>query len=178
MKEYVVFSLLGSDRTGLVDRITQAITRAKGNLEDSRMAVLGGEFAMVMLCSAEPGGVTALEAGVRAASDELGLLFTAKPTTARKAHSGTVPLSVQVRGMDHEGIVHDVVHYLVEQGISVETLDSHVTNAPYSGVLLFSMSLRVEAPHSLSLSTLRRNLEEVGDKLNVDVDVDPVHVTR
>jgi glycine cleavage system transcriptional repressor len=177
MKEYVVFSLLGSDRTGLVDRITQAIGAARGNLEDSRMAVLGGEFAMVMLCSVESGGTAALEAGVRTASDELGLLFTAKPTTARKSHSGTVPLSVQVRGMDHEGIVHDIVHYLVEHGVSVETLDSHVTNAPYSGVLLFSMNMRVEAPASLSLSTLRRNLEAVGDKLNVDVLVDPLQVT-
>ena len=171
MKDYLVFSLLGADRTGLVDRITRAIRGAQGNLEDSRMAVLGGEFAMVMLCSVESTSSEGLQTAVKAASDELELVYTVKRTTARKAHSGTVPLTVEVSGMDHEGIVQDVVRYLVEQGVSVETLDSQVHNAPYSGVPLFSMKMRVEAPAALSLASLRRSLQAVADELNVDVEV-------
>ncbi|MBI3926721.1 MAG: hypothetical protein HY319_14365 [Armatimonadetes bacterium] len=176
MKEYLVLSLIGSDRTGLVDQISEAIMEAGANLEDSRMAVLGGEFAMIMLCSMDQGQADQLESRVRRAAERLELVFTSKKTTARRSYRGTVPLAVQVRGMDHEGIVHDLVHHMMERGVAVETLDSHVTNAPYSGTLLFSMNMRVEAPAAVSLAGLRKSLEEIAERLNVDVEVDTVPV--
>jgi glycine cleavage system transcriptional repressor len=172
MKEYMVFSLLGPDRAGLVDRISEAITGAKGNLEDSRMAVLGGEFAMHILCTIEAGGASALEGAVHLAAQELGLLTLAKKTTARPCQDGTMPLAIKVRGMDHEGIVHEVTHYLGEQGITVEFLDTQVAHAPHSGIPLFSMNMKILAPSSVSLASLRKSLELVGDRLNVDVDVE------
>jgi glycine cleavage system transcriptional repressor len=171
MRQYFVLSLLGSDRTGLVDQVTDAIRRAAGNLEDSRMAVLGEEFAMMILCSTAAENAAKLDEELCAAAERLGLLFQSKPTNARKLGQKMVPLQVEVKGMDNEGIVNEVVHHLVEQGISVETLESQVVNAPYSGVPLFEMRMRVQAPASVSLASLRRHLQGVGDRLNVDVEV-------
>lgn len=176
MKQHLVFSLLGPDRTGLVDRVAQTLAKFRGNLEDSRMAVLGGEFAMMFLVSIEADQVEGLVQQVGQVAGELDLLMTHKVTTLRKSHQGMLPLQVAVRGADHEGIVHDLVHHLVEQGISVDNLESQLVNAPYSGVPLFEMQMRVSAPASLSLSSLRRRLQEVGDGLNVDVEVEPVSV--
>jgi glycine cleavage system transcriptional repressor len=171
MKEHILLSLVGTDRTGLVDRITEAVVKGRGNLESSRMAVLGGEFAMLLLVSVDAEAKSGLEANVRQAAVALDLTLTIKPTTPRRPAQGTVPLSVRVRGMDHEGIVHEVVHYLAGLGMSVEALDSQVGYAPHSGTPLFSMSMRLQAPASVSLSSLRRGLDEVGGKLNVDIDL-------
>lgn len=171
MRQYYVFSLMGTDRTGLVDQVTQAIGRGTANLEDSRMAVLGEEFAMMILCSVTPEHSDKLLEEMKSTAQALDLLFQWKATNARRLSQKMVPLQVDVKGMDHEGIVNDVVHHLVEQGISVESLDSQVVNAPYSGVPLFEMRMRVQAPASVSLASLRRHLSGVADKLNVDVDV-------
>ena len=171
MRQYYVFSLLGTDRTGLVDQVTQAMKRSSANLEDSRMAVLGEEFAMMILCSVASEGADKLLAEMTSTASSLDLLFQSKPTHARRLSQKMVPLQVEVKGMDHEGIVHNVVHHLVEQGISVESLDSQIVNAPYSGVPLFEMRMRVHAPASISISALRRHLEGVADELNVDVEV-------
>lgn len=172
MRQHLVFTLVGHDRAGLVDHITQAIQRGNGNLEDSRMAVLGAEFAMMMLCSAPEASGQQLQQEVGKAAEGLDLLMTVKTTTARQAARGTVPLVVQVRGADTEGIVYEVVHYLMEQGMSVDNLDSHIVNAPYSGVPLFEMTMRVSAPASVSVGSLRKQIAQVADKLNVDVEVD------
>lgn len=176
MKQHLVFSLLGPDRTGLVDRVTEALGRAGGNLEDSRMAVLGGEFSMMFLCSVEESQSAALLEQVQAVARELGLLTMHKVTTPRRNLAGTLALQVAVRGADHEGIVHDLVHHLVEQGVSVDNLESQLVNAPYSGVPLFEMQMRISAPASLSLAGLRKRLQAVGDDLNVDVEVETVAV--
>ena len=171
MRQYYVFSILGTDRTGLVDQVSEAIRRASGNLEDSRMAVLGEEFAMMILCSVDSAQSEKLHEELRTTTQSLDLLFQAKLTSARRLGQKMVPLLVEVKGMDHEGIVNDVVHHLVEQGISVDSLDSQVVNAPYSGVALFEMRMRVQAPASVSLASIRRHLQTVGDKLNVDVEI-------
>ncbi|MBS2034311.1 hypothetical protein JST97_04955 [bacterium] len=176
MKQHLVFSLLGPDRTGLVDRVTQTLAKNRANLEDSRMSVLGGEFSMMFLCSLDASSVGSLVQELDAVARELELLIQHKQTTARKSHSGMMPLQVSVRGADQEGIVHDLVHHLVEQGVSVDNLESQLVNAPYSGVPLFEMQMRVSAPASLSLSSLRKKLQTVGDELNVDVEIETVSV--
>ena len=176
MKHHLVFSLLGPDRTGLVDRVAQSLSKHRANLEDSRMSVLGGEFAMMFLCSVDAAQLDDLQKEMAAVAQELDLMINSKPTTLRKSHIGMLPLQVAVRGADHEGIVHELVHHLVEQGASVDNLESQLVNAPYSRVPLFEMQMRISAPASLSLSALRRKLQTVGDELNVDVEIEPVSV--
>ena len=171
MRQFFVYSLLGSDRAGLVDQVTDVLRRNAANLEDSRMAVLGEEFAMMILCSVAEEKAQTLEVEMREAAKKLKLLLQCKPTSSRKAGQHMVPLLIEVMGMDDEGIVNDVVHHLLEQGISVENLDSQVVNAPYSGVPLFEMRIRVHAPASISLASLRKQLQGVADKLNVDIEV-------
>jgi glycine cleavage system transcriptional repressor len=171
MKEHLLFSLIGTDRTGLVDKITETIAKSKGNVEGSRMAVLGGEFAMLLLVSIPSSQRAALEADVQKVAASLELTLHIKTTTPRKTNQGTVPLLVKVRGMDNEGLVHQVTKYLAGFGSSVDTLDSEVEFAPHSGTSLFSMDLTIHAPASVSLASLRKGLQEVGDRLNVDIDL-------
>ena len=51
MRKNIVFTLTGTDRTGLVEEITKLLLDLGGNVETSRMARLGGEFAVLMLVS-------------------------------------------------------------------------------------------------------------------------------
>ena len=51
MKRNFVLTLTGPDRIGIVDRVTGLLLDRGGNVETSRMARLGGEFAVLMLVS-------------------------------------------------------------------------------------------------------------------------------
>lgn len=171
MRQYFVFSLMGPDRPGLVDRISEAVLNAPANLEDSRMAVLGDQFVIMMLCSVEDDRADHLKEELARACQEKGLDLSVRSTGARPAAEPNLELAVRVHGMDHEGIVHEVAHYLVEQGGSVESLESHVRPAPHSGTPMFSMEVRLAMPASTSLSALRERLEQIGHFLAVDVEV-------
>ena len=50
-ERHLVLSALGPDRPGIVAEVTSYVTERGGNIEDSRMAVLGGEFGVMMLVS-------------------------------------------------------------------------------------------------------------------------------
>ncbi len=51
MDHYAVLTAIGVDRPGLVDEVSAYVAKRGGNLEDSRMVNLHGQFAMMMLVS-------------------------------------------------------------------------------------------------------------------------------
>ncbi len=79
---YLVLTAVGPDRPGLVNDLSSLIAAAGANLEDSRMAILGGEFAVILLISAS---ADALERTRRLGADvesETGLRCMLKETSA------------------------------------------------------------------------------------------------
>lgn len=171
MNVHLVFSLLGADRTGLVDQLSKAVTESGGNLEEARMAVLGSEFAVMMLVRVEASRREALEKSVRERAQALEMSMQVKETQPPHEAAARRVVTVGVTGADHEGIVHPVVNWLASQGCSITNLASHVSPAPHTGTMLFSMTLQVEAPSALSATEMQRGLTVVGDRLNVDVEV-------
>ena len=64
MSQLIVLSAIGSDRTGVVQDITQVILSCGGNIEESRMTTLGSEFAVLMLVSGSWHTLTRLESAL------------------------------------------------------------------------------------------------------------------
>ena len=72
---------------------------------------------------------------------------------------------------DHEGIIHEIAHTLSQFGINIESMDTVTTRAPVSGAPLFSMSALVLVPPELPGKKWRSALEDVGNQVNVDIQV-------
>jgi len=51
MTAHFVFTLAGPDRIGIVDHVTEKVLQKNGNIEESRMARLGGDFTMIVMIS-------------------------------------------------------------------------------------------------------------------------------
>jgi glycine cleavage system transcriptional repressor len=171
-KEYIVVTIVGPDRRGVVEKITAVMLDYQANIEESRMARLGGEFAVIMLLSLPGEKEEELLAGLDTLKAH-GLTTIIRQTSLSRLErfQGYVPYEISVFGADHEGIVHSVAHYLTTERLNIETMDTHVTQAPVTGTPLFSMHATVQAPPELSLCELRQKLAEVGDELCVDIEV-------
>ncbi|UCG04857.1 MAG: hypothetical protein JSV83_13095 [Desulfobacterales bacterium] len=171
-KVYVVVTAVGRDRRGTVETITDAVVNHCANIEESRMARLGGEFAVIMLLSLAAENLTPLTEDLKGLSEK-GLTLTTRETDLSRieAFRGYVPYEISVFGADHEGIVNSVARSLASERINVEEMDTRVTPAPNTGTPLFSMYARVQAPPELSLRQLREKLAKVGRKLDVDIEV-------
>jgi glycine cleavage system transcriptional repressor len=171
-KTYLVITVVGPDKQGTVASITKVTSEHRANIEESRMARLGGEFAVIMLVSLPESDQAGLMDGLKALETQGLSVFSKATNLARLAMlEGYVPYEVFVYGADHEGIVHQVAEYMATEGINIETADTQVTKAPLTGTPLFSMRAIVQAPPSLSLHQLRAKLNDVGDSLCVDIEV-------
>jgi len=172
MRSNIVFTLTGTDRIGIVETVTKLLLSLGGNVETSRMARLGGEFAMLMLVAIESEQLASLEQGVAQLTAE-GFKVTVTETGKAQAepHTGWSPFRIEVVGADHEGIIHQVALYLSQRGITIESMETETAPAPLSGSPLFTMTAFVLVPPSLVGQGWEAALAEAGDRENVDITV-------
>lgn len=172
MRTNIVLTLTGTDRVGIVDDVTELLLDLSGNIETSRMARLGGEFAILMLVSLPSEQLTNLDR-VTGTLTEQGFKVTTTQTeqTHAEAYPGWASYRIAISGADHEGILHQIAHHLSQRGISIEALESGTTHAPISGTPLFKLTAHVAVPPSLVAQEWIATLEDVGQRLNVDVVV-------
>jgi glycine cleavage system transcriptional repressor len=79
-----------------------------------------------------------------------------------------------VLGADHEGIIHEIAQHLSKQGINIENMDTGTISAPMSGTPLFTMKAIVLVPPQLTFNKWSDALDEIGSRLNVNVNVSMV----
>jgi len=175
MPQYATLTAFGPDRPGLVDAISGFIVQCRCNIEDSRMAILGGEFAMLILVSGDAGDMDRLLKEAPRAGETAGLSVLARRTKApfEAAPRDTVPYDVEAFSMDHPGIVHRIAQYLAGRRINIRSLDTRVTNAPVTGQALFSLHATLDIPVQQNVAEIRRDLEKIAGQENIDIDLRP-----
>lgn len=172
MQNNIVLTLTGPDRVGLVEAVTRVLLARGGNVETSRMARLGGAFAILMQATMPAEQVAGLEDAFKSLNDE-----GYKITVAQIDHvpaatpAGWRNYQITVLGADHEGIVYQVAQSLAQRGINIESMETETTQAAMSGTPLFSMKALVSVPANLNDNEWFASLEEAGRQLNVDIDV-------
>lgn len=171
MTSSIVLTLTGPDRVGVVESVTQALLRLGGNVESSRMARLGGEFAILMLVTMPPEKSAQLAHAFEGLASEGYKLTVSETSAPADRFAGWLTYRVEVTGADHEGIIYDIASGLAARGITIESAETGTTSAPTTGVTLFTMSAVVLVPPQLHEEDWMNALAEAGADANVDIEV-------
>ena len=172
MKRNMVITVMCQDQPGLVKQLSEAILGCGGNVEESRMARLGGEFAGLLLVSVDESCMDGLGRALVAMEQEGYHIHTrVTDIDGQRGVEGYIPHEICVNGADHEGIIHSIADYLAEEGANIEEMLTSVINAPVTGTPLFSMKAVVAVPPALSTLGLRTKMESVATDMNLDVEV-------
>jgi glycine cleavage system transcriptional repressor len=167
VNEFAV-TAIGRDRPGIVAEISGALYELRGNLEDSRMAILGGHFAVMLIVALpEEVGRERLEARLAESRERLGLdALTVNPVGHLARESASATHVVSVYGADHPGIVHTVTSTLAERGVNVTDLQTKVAGAPESP---FYVMLIEVALGEASAAEVTEALARAGDAAEVEI---------
>ena len=173
MQQLMVISALGSDRPGIVQSLSRAVLDQQGNILDSRMTVLGGEFAVLMLVSASDDSLTRLESTREQLEQELDLLITLKRTQRRSEQAAALPYDVEVVAMDNPGIVHEIANFFSTRGINIDDLSTGTYAAPHTGTPMFSLHMVLRMSAEQSVAQLREAFLDFCEARNLDATMTP-----
>lgn len=176
MKKYLVISGSGPDRVGLVDEISAYLSSHKLNIEDSRMAVLGGEFALILLVSGEEKDINWLKKHFAELASRTGLKLSSRDTIAptQRALKQIIPYQMTVSGMDHPGIVREFTAILHKYTINIESMETKLSPAPLSGTPIFKLECKLAIPAEVKIGKLKAELSRTAEQDNLDLDFEPL----
>ncbi|CAN5178359.1 amino acid-binding protein [soil metagenome] len=178
---HLVISALGPDRVGLVADLTAFLGERRANLEDSRMAMLGGEFGMMALVSGTEAAIARVE---RELTDVLGpktgASFVTRRTKSPEEHrkGDTFPVLVTAESFDREGITLAITSALETLRVSIVALETTQWSAPFTGAPLFRLEVRADVPRGTTIANVRAAMEAVAVHEHLDVGVKSLAAQR
>ncbi len=170
----IVLTAIGPDRPGLVNALASYVARRLGNIEDTRMAKLGGEFAVLMLVTGTAQALEDLERDQRSIEAELGVSCFFRRTHSPTPTAGARAYRLTISTTDRPGIVEGVSQLLVARGVNVASLTSRVVPAPLTGTPLFELEADLELPSSLDVGEFESALEGAAERENIDFSLAPL----
>ena len=169
-KDQLILTAIGPDRVGLVAKISEFVSRHGCNIEDSKMAVFCGEFAVIVLISGES-GLPEIAAGYREIEKETGLSIAIKTPSARRESEFFLPYKLTASCMDHPGIVYQISGVLSGLGVNIESMETRTYSAPVSGTPLFQLEADLAVPVRTNVTRLRECFAEIQREENIDIDL-------
>ncbi len=167
MRTTLVCTLIGADRPGLVEAVSEVLTAHGANWEESRMASLAGKFAGILQATVTAERVHGLTTALQELERD-GLHITVERSDQPPQEAGH-RLVLELLGQDHPGIVRDVSRVLAEAKVNVEELTTTCEHASMAGGDLFRARALLSLPPGMDAETLRRSLEGLADELMVDI---------
>ena len=169
MRVSLVLTVIGEDRPGIVEHLSQIVAGSEGNWEESRMSRLAGKFAGILQISVDKSRADQL-AQALAALEQKGLRVVVEKSDVEE-NTQYNALSLELVGNDHPGIVRDIAHALAMRGVNIEELETEVSSAPMSGGELFRARAQLRTPAGVGSAELRAVLEGLADDLMVDISL-------
>jgi glycine cleavage system regulatory protein len=167
----LVMTLIGPDRTGLVESVARAVAGHGGNWLESRMCRLGGEFAGILRIEIPAAQRPAL---LEALQKIPGLNVVVQPDSRPVAAGSGRQTRLEIVGHDRPGIVREITSVLAGAEVNVEEFSSAVVSAPMSGETLFKAGARLQLPGGCDLDRLKKDLEKIAADLLVDVSFEEI----
>lgn len=168
-----IIAVLGTDKPGIIARVTQVLFLHQANLEDISMTNLESELAMMMVVDCKDERTRRLikqdlKKLSKTAALEIHVKDLKKKLTPRKALKGSRKFLLTAAGRDRTGIVFKVSRLFARHRLNISDLNSQILR-PAPGHEVYVLMLEVDVPDKFSQKKLREDLKKTAAELDVDI---------
>jgi glycine cleavage system regulatory protein len=167
-----IISFIGDDRPGLVEALSEVISKHGGNWLESRLSQLAGKFTGLISISLPEESSAALGEDLKRLSEtSISVRLTAcEGQVADTEHAQLITLTIL--GPDRPGIVREIAAALSTRAINVVDMESYVSSAPMSAELLFHARVEAALPEQGNLEELGDSLDAIANEMDVDIQIE------
>lgn len=171
MTTSIVFTFVGADKPGLVETLSNTVSEYHGNWLESRMSHLAGNFAGIARIDIGRDKAEDLRNALNKASGGE-LTITVQEENQRGDDSNHKTVSLNLIGNDRPGIIKELSSALASLHVNVMEMNTNVTSAPMTADPLFEATASIQIPVSVNISDLSDMLDDIGNQLDVDINLE------
>lgn len=162
--QHLVLTTVGKNKTGLVSELTGLVTECQCNIIDSKMAIFGSEFTMIMLLAGDGPSLSQLEMKLPHLAVKLDLLSMMKRTSS---HTGLNPEQylIQIQGPDQPGTIKTLTSFLAANDIDVVSLRSRASVENEEDWQ--RAEITIELPNNSDIKALGKEFEQLCNSIKM-----------
>jgi len=158
---------MGADRPAIVSKFARLASECDCDIVDSRMALFGNEFTLIMMLSGSWASITKIESTLPSLSVELELMTVMKRTSKHTATHYVSRLDVNFSGSDQRGTMKKITQFLADRSLDLGAVRSHAEEDD-TGKPTQNIALTINVPEKVDLATLESSMYELATELSLD----------
>lgn len=166
MSHNLVVTAMGVDRPGIVSTLARLATECDCDIVDSRMAIFGNEFTLILMLSGSWAAITKIENNLPALSVELELLTIMKRTSTHTPQNYVSRVEVVFKGLDKRGTINKITSFLAQRSLDLAAVRSHSgldeNQQPFQRIFL-----AINVPDRVDLDSLENTINELSAELEL-----------
>ena len=160
----VLITAIGTDRPGLVNKITSAINDNNGNIDNSKMIKINNQFAIIIDFSLS-GEIESILSELKKIKD---LELSYKKIKTDNLNN-RVAKTYLMKGADDQGIINTISEYFKNKKVNIIEIDTFIELAPITGSPLFNMKISIDSNNESDLNQMTKEISEISKNLNLDI---------
>lgn len=163
----ILISVLGDDKPGLLDSLSEIIVSNDGDWIESNMSTVEAKFAGILRVNVPAKNAKKLIKELT--SSKLGLQIACEETVP-VTYSDYKSYNIELIGQNHVGIINKLSHVLTyELQANVEGIKTEIIDASMSGEQLFKAQINLHLPKSIDERLIKDKLELIADEMMVEI---------
>ncbi|MCX8029582.1 MAG: hypothetical protein N2712_06260 [Brevinematales bacterium] len=172
----IALTCMGKDKPGIVAKISEVLFRTGCSIEGSRMSLLQGEFAIILIFTLfEDKNYHSLKRELKRVEYEMDIEINLRELDQEEySDKQEIPKKtfiVNVYGADKPGIVFNVTNLLYLNNMNI--IDLFTDLVEVEGKKVYVMSITVDGSN-VKLNTIRTKVEKVCKEIGLEVSVQEV----
>ena len=163
----ILISVLGDDKPGLLDSLSEIIASNDGDWIESNMSTVEAKFAGILRVNVPSKNADKLMKELT--SSKLGLQIACEETAPVRL-SDYKSYNIELIGQNHVGIINKLSHVLTyDLDANVEGIKTEIIDASMSGEQLFKAQITLHLPKSVDERLIKEKLELITDEMMVEI---------
>ncbi|MCL1126956.1 glycine cleavage system protein R [Shewanella surugensis] len=169
MSNHLVVTSMGSDRSGIVSKFARLASDCDCDIVDSRMALFGNEFTLIMMLSGSWSAISKMETLLPELSVTLEMMTVMKRTSKHTAPHYPSRLEVTFNGVDQRGTMQKITQFLADQSLDLAAVRSY--SEEQAGSPIQHVFLSINVPETATVDTLEVNINQLAHELSLQCTI-------
>ncbi len=167
MTQSLVFTAVGTDRTGILCDITELASEFGCKIIDSRMAILGNEFTLIMLLDGKKSALNQFETRLPLLAHSLQLLTISKRTSEHVPMDIGKTADIYISGPDSLGQLKKITRFFAKRKIDVSSLKSFTEESSQQAKSYISVNI----PANIDIEPLEQEFNALCQSLDLTFEI-------
>lgn len=173
-QQSLVLSVLGENRQDVLHGITAYLRDSGCSVLETRTATMGSQLTLMCHASGSWDSLARFENGMQKLAEKLGVKIVATRSGDSDFASEMMPYAIDAVCIDQPGVLHSLIEFCAERGISVAELSARAYVATNTGLQMFTMQIAVNVPVNVHIAALREEFMDFCDRMNIDAILEPI----